>query len=145
MLGRVTASQMAAASAASFLPRLPLIRYGATNLGAINLTVWPKRLNSLAQWWAPEQASMPIRQGGNWATISSNCPRTTLGLINTALPLWSTPCKANTFLARSMPTVTIPMDFPFRMNDSVWKLNHGSNCCRRLPPLLRDGEVPFIR
>lgn len=49
MLGRVTASQMAAASAASFLPRLPLIRYGATNLGAINFTVWPNWLNSLAQ------------------------------------------------------------------------------------------------
>lgn len=41
ILGRVTASQMAAASAASFLPRWPLIRYGLTNLGAINLTVWP--------------------------------------------------------------------------------------------------------
>ena len=29
---------MAAASAASFLPRLPLMRYGATSLGAISLT-----------------------------------------------------------------------------------------------------------
>ena len=28
MLARVTASQMAVASAASFLPRLPLMRYG---------------------------------------------------------------------------------------------------------------------
>jgi hypothetical protein len=36
-----TASQFAAASAASFLPRLPLILYGATSLGAISLTVWP--------------------------------------------------------------------------------------------------------
>jgi hypothetical protein len=33
MCGRCTASQMAAASAASFLPRLPLMRYGVTNLG----------------------------------------------------------------------------------------------------------------
>jgi hypothetical protein len=39
MARRVTASQMAAAAAASFLPRLPLIRYGVTNLGAISLTV----------------------------------------------------------------------------------------------------------
>ena len=31
------------------------------------------------------------------------------------------------------------------MHDSVWKLNHGSNRCRWLPLLLRDGEVPFIR
>ena len=88
---------------------------------------------------------MPIRQGGNWATIASNWPRATLGLIKTALPLWLIPCKANIFLARSMPTVTIFMDFPFRANDLVWKLNHGSNRCRRLPPLVRDGEVPFIR
>jgi len=63
----LTASQMAAASAASFLPRLPLIRYGATNLGAISLTVWRKRLNCRAQLWAPEQASRPIRQGGRVA------------------------------------------------------------------------------
>jgi hypothetical protein len=41
--------------------------------------------------------------------------------------------------------VTIFMDFPFRTNDLVWKLNHGSNRCQRLPPLPRDGEVPFIR
>lgn len=75
----VTASRMEA-SAASFLPRLPLIRHGATNLGAISLTVWPKRLNSLAQQGPPEQASMPIRQGGRLENISSNWPRTTLGL-----------------------------------------------------------------
>src|SRR5678815_2614011 len=31
---RCTASQIAVASAASVLPRLPLIRYGATNVGA---------------------------------------------------------------------------------------------------------------
>ena len=39
MLGRCTASQIAAASAASVLPRVPLMRYGATNFGAINRTV----------------------------------------------------------------------------------------------------------
>jgi len=37
--GRCTASQMAAASAASFLPRTPLMRYGATNFGAIRRAV----------------------------------------------------------------------------------------------------------
>lgn len=35
MFGRCTASQIAAASAASFLPRLPLMRYSATSLGAM--------------------------------------------------------------------------------------------------------------
>jgi len=49
MLGRVTASQMAAASVASFLPRLPDILYGATSLGDISLTVCPYRRNSRAQ------------------------------------------------------------------------------------------------
>ncbi len=46
---RVTASQMAAASAASFFPRLPPMRYGVTNFGAISLTVWPYSRNCLAQ------------------------------------------------------------------------------------------------
>ena len=41
IVGRVTASAMAAASAASFLPRLPPMRYGVTNFCAISLTVWP--------------------------------------------------------------------------------------------------------
>ena len=68
MFGRCTASQIACASAASFLPRLPLMRYGATNLGAISRTVWPCCTNSLAQWCAPEHASMPMVHGGSAAT-----------------------------------------------------------------------------
>jgi len=48
--GRCTASQIAAASAASLLPRMPLMRYGATNFGAIRRTVWPSAANSRAQW-----------------------------------------------------------------------------------------------
>ena len=49
MFGRCIASQIAAASAASFLPRLPVIRYGVTNLGAISRTVWPWAWNWRAQ------------------------------------------------------------------------------------------------
>ena len=49
MLGRCTASHAAAASAPSFLPRLPLMRYGATSLGAMSLTVWPYVANRRAQ------------------------------------------------------------------------------------------------
>lgn len=64
---------------------------------------------------------------GTCATITSNWLRATLGLMKTALPLWSMPCKANTFLARSMPTVTMLKDFPFRLNVSIRKFNLGSN------------------
>jgi hypothetical protein len=41
--------------------------------------------------------------------------------------------------------VTIFMDFPYQWRDEVWKLNHCSFNCLRLPPQPRDGEVPFIR
>ena len=47
--------------ASRFLPRLPPIRYGVTNFGAISSTVWPCRRNSRAQWCAPEQASTHSR------------------------------------------------------------------------------------
>lgn len=57
--GRCTALQMAAASAPSFLPRLPLMRHGATNFGATSRTVWPSAWNCRAQWCVPEQASTP--------------------------------------------------------------------------------------
>ena len=40
----------------------------------------------------------------------------TLGRTNSGLPAGLTPCTANTFLARSMPTNTITMDFPFRVS-----------------------------
>jgi hypothetical protein len=50
---------MAATSAASFLPRLPLMRYSVTNFGATSRTVWPSARNCRAQWCAPEQACHP--------------------------------------------------------------------------------------
>ena len=69
MCGRCTASQIAAASAASFFPRLPVIRYGVTNFGAIKPHRVAQRLETArAQWCAPEQASMPIKHGGSAAT-----------------------------------------------------------------------------
>jgi hypothetical protein len=46
MLGRVTASQIASASAASFLL---VLTYGFTNCGAISLTVCPRLSSSRAQ------------------------------------------------------------------------------------------------
>ena len=61
------------------------------------------------------------------------------------LPLSSTPCTANTFLARSIPTVIMFMDFPFRGVDEMARFHDGACCRPRLPPQPRDGEVPFIR
>ena len=88
---------------------------------------------------------MPMTHGGNWTINGNSCSRVTLGLTSTALPLSSTPCTAKTFLARSIPTVIMFMDFPFRGFDVRCKLHHGTRCRLRLPPQPRDGEVPFIR
>lgn len=52
MLGRVTGSQIAAASVASFLPRL---RQALTSLGGTSRTWWPSAINS--------RASILIRHG----------------------------------------------------------------------------------
>lgn len=49
MLGRVTASQIASASVASFLPRL---RQALTPLGRTSRTSWPSAINSRTQWWS---------------------------------------------------------------------------------------------
>jgi hypothetical protein len=57
MLGREAASQIGAASAASFCHARRRADTGATNFGTISRTVWPWAWNSRAQWCAPEQAS----------------------------------------------------------------------------------------
>ena len=49
MLGRDAASQMAAASVASFLPLLPSIRYGLTKWAAINRASNPAARSLRAQ------------------------------------------------------------------------------------------------
>ena len=63
MLGLVTASQLASASATSFLL---LFTYGLTNCGDIKRTVWPKPCRVRAQWWTLRHASMPMRHGGRF-------------------------------------------------------------------------------
>ena len=67
-----------------------------------------------AQWWAPEQASMPMVHDGNAATTPLSLARATLGWRITTAPPALTPCRANTFLARSIPAYRMLMDFPFR-------------------------------
>jgi hypothetical protein len=72
MFGRPTASQIASASFASFLPRL---RYGITNCAAISFTVCPSFVSSRLQWCELPHASIPIRHGGNCAKNSSTLAR----------------------------------------------------------------------
>lgn len=50
---------------------------------------------------APEQASIPMTQGGKPAMSSESAARDTLGLTRTALPFWSTQWTANTLFERA--------------------------------------------
>lgn len=68
--GRVTTSLIVWTSAASFLPRVPESRYGATSLGAIRRTRCACRANIRAQWCAPVQASLPINTTAGWQPLA---------------------------------------------------------------------------
>ena len=109
--GRLTASQIAAASLPSFLP---LLRYGTTNLGAISFTVWPCCAKRRAHSCAPEHASIPMTLAGSCATNDASRALLTV-LRNTTTPRASTPCSENTFFAKSIPTVvTLLTRLPLR-------------------------------
>jgi hypothetical protein len=76
MLGREAASQMAAASVASFLPLLPSMRYGVTKLAAMSRASRPWARSLRAQWWALEHASIATRQPQlNCSHQAKNCSR----------------------------------------------------------------------
>ena len=92
-----------------------------------------------------EHASMPIRHGGSCAISDSKSARDTFGFTSAGLPLSSTPCTAKTFLARSIPTVIMLINFPFRGVDEMseipsWHLLPFAETS----PQPRGGEVPFI-
>src|ERR1019366_9541553 len=55
---------------------------------------------------------MPITHGGSAATTALSLPRATFGCFSLGAPASSTPCSAKTFLARSIPRVTIAMTSP---------------------------------
>jgi hypothetical protein len=89
---------------------------------------------------------MAIKQGGSAAMASKSLARGTAGRTSAGLPASSTPCRANTFFAKSMPTHTMVMGFPFqselmRFRNPIVALVAVS----RSPRVARDGEVPFIR
>src|SRR5215218_7165891 len=100
MVGRTTASQIASASAASVLF---VLTKGFTYWGGISRTSWPRACSSRAQWCAPGQASMPIRQGGSRAKNTATSPRRSRRR-RTRWPAASAPCTWKTFLAMSSPT-----------------------------------------
>src|SRR5207302_6763013 len=57
-------------------------------------------------WWAPEQASMPMRQHGTFASRRSIWPRESFSC-KTIAPRVSRPTRWKVFLPRSMPIVAI--------------------------------------
>jgi hypothetical protein len=59
---------------------------------------------------------MPTGQGGSDATISSSLPARHAGAHQRCLTRGIHTSRANTFLARLIPRVTMAMDFPFRTN-----------------------------
>jgi hypothetical protein len=63
---------IASASRKSFLW---LLRKGITNCAGISFTSWPSASNWRLRWWAPTQASMPIRHGGILVRRASIWPR----------------------------------------------------------------------
>lgn len=99
--GRPTASQMPATSLGSLFW---LCTDGVTNGGDIRFTVWPSGGNSRAQSCAPPEASIPMRQGGSWATNGSTFCRESR-FVMTTLSWLSTPWTHTTFLAIAIPRV----------------------------------------
>jgi hypothetical protein len=59
---------------------------------------------------------MATVHGGSEAISSCSLARATAGRTSAGLPASSTPWTAKTFLARSMPTWTMAVDFPFRVS-----------------------------
>lgn len=62
IVGLEAASQIAAASLASFLPVAPSLRYGLTSCAEMIRASNPNPMSLRAQWWALELASMATTQ-----------------------------------------------------------------------------------
>ena len=80
-----------------------------------------ERCDRAARTAAPSGAH-PSRPPCRWCTPAAPQPARAAwlaarsGRMSTALPCSSTPCTAKTFLARSIPTYRMAMDFPFRVS-----------------------------
>ena len=147
MFGRCTASQMTAASAASFLPHLPLMRYGVTSLGAISRTVWP---------WALELPRPVVRAGARLDADGARRQRghqsVELGARNLGLAQLHGTCGID----------AVHSEHVLGQIDTNGQNGHGLPLSSELmrvrtshrgtelpiaaiPQRARDGEVPFIR
>ena len=123
MLGREAASQMAAASVASFLPLLPSMGYGLTKPAAISRASRPIARSRRAQWCALVQASMvTMHPWGNCTHQAMNCSRLNARHI-TRRPVASTACTWIHLLGQIHPYLrnqgscnlargTFPLQFP---------------------------------
>ena len=114
MVGRAAASQIAAASLASFLPVKPRLRYGLTSCAEIMRASRPKPMSLRAQWWALELASMALRQpAGNCAHHARNFPRARARPV-TRRPAALTASTWITRFAKSTPTRVISLGSLYR-------------------------------
>ena len=76
--------------------------------------------------WAPVQASKPIKHGGMLTKHSSNLLREA-AFFSLTLPCASTPCKLNTFLAKSiLMAVIFIMDSPLLLIDQFSNFQYGT-------------------
>src|SRR3954454_19464474 len=98
--GRRAASQIAAASAASFLR--PLFTNGRAASGGTSFTSCPSAPSTRPQWCAAPHASSTTVHGGCAAKNATTPSRCSLRL-STALPVSSTPCTWKVALAVSRP------------------------------------------
>src|SRR5688572_24723408 len=71
------------------------------------------------------QLQGPLAEG---VSLVLGLARAKLGRTSAARPVASTPCTAKTFLARSIPRVTIAMDFPFR---TMSRMRRSTRCLQR--------------
>jgi hypothetical protein len=101
MVGRRTASAIASASRKSFLFDLTK---GFTYWAGISRTACPSAASCRPTWWAPQQASMPTRQGGRAAKRRSSCALDTF-CRSTMAPRPSKPIRWKVVLPMSIPTV----------------------------------------
>jgi hypothetical protein len=84
IVGREAASQIAAASLASFLPVAPWLRYGLTSWAEMMRASRPKPMSLRAQWCALELASMATMQpAGSLTHQSTNLSRARARLVST--------------------------------------------------------------
>src|SRR5215218_9634947 len=99
IVGRLIASQIASASAASFLPRLT---YGLASCGAISFTSCPNDCSRRAQWCEPPQASRATTVGGSLPKKVIRSWRRSL-LRRTGSSAAFTPCSWKTCFDVSIP------------------------------------------